>query len=179
MDVRDVALAALRAAVRPAAGGTRFILSASTYPVRTLVADLRTALGPSGVRLPSYNLPSWVLRLASVFDGSLQLILPMLGVSFRVDHSAAEVVLGIHWRDVRTAGADMALGLLARGTVQDGSGGKAVAASPVPLAHWLSYAPAPPGASPEAAARYLFTSDELRDVAAGVVGRPAVAGATS
>ena len=165
VDVRDVALAALRAMLTPAAAGQRYVIANTNYAVRDLAADLRAELGPAGISLPSLPLPSWVLRGLSFFDRPLRIVTPMLGIVCRYDHTKAERELRISFRDTKAASIGFAYSLLARGVVPDGSKGAAISRSAVPLEHWLSYAAAPKGASAAEAARYLLSSDDLADVA--------------
>jgi dihydroflavonol-4-reductase len=88
VDVRDVADLHLRAMTSPAAAGERFLaVEGASMSIREIGAVLRERLGPAARRVPRFELPNWLVRLAARRDPSLQAILPNLG---KVRHSTGE-----------------------------------------------------------------------------------------
>lgn len=63
VDVRDVALAHVRALERDGAKGQRFCAVSDPCRMRELAARLREIFGPLGYKLPSKNLPKYVSNL--------------------------------------------------------------------------------------------------------------------
>jgi nucleoside-diphosphate-sugar epimerase len=80
VDVRDVADIHLRAMTHPAAKGERFLATAGDFMSLVEVAKvLKNLLGPAAKRVPTRELPNWVVRLAALRDPAVRLILPELG----------------------------------------------------------------------------------------------------
>lgn len=83
IDVRDVAALQIDAMTNPAAGGQRCIASQGSYSMAQLGALLRPAFPDR--RIPTRELPDWVLRLVALFDRDVRDNLGELGVVKRVD----------------------------------------------------------------------------------------------
>jgi nucleoside-diphosphate-sugar epimerase len=80
VDVRDVADIHLRAMTHPAAKGERFLATAGDFMSMVEVAKvLKSRLGSAAKRVPTRELPNWVVRLAAFRDPAVRLILPELG----------------------------------------------------------------------------------------------------
>jgi nucleoside-diphosphate-sugar epimerase len=80
VDVRDVADIHLRAMTDPAAKGERFLASAGDFvSMRDVAKVLKDRLGVAAKRVPSRELPNWLVRIASLRDPAIKLILPELG----------------------------------------------------------------------------------------------------
>src|SRR5277367_276891 len=80
VDVRDVADLHLRAMVDPKARGERFLAVAGDFASMLEIAQiLRRRMGEAAKRVPTRELPNFVLRVASLFDKRVKLILPELG----------------------------------------------------------------------------------------------------
>ena len=95
VDVRDVADLHLRAMTSPAANGERFIAIADHYvSLSEFGTYLRQALGPAAKRVPTRELPNWLLRAVSVFDPNTRQILPELGSGKDATGEKARRVLG-------------------------------------------------------------------------------------
>lgn len=168
VDVRDVALAHLRAMLSPAAPGQRFIVVAGGYHFRALAQDLAQEFKAVGISVPTWPLPSWIVRLAALFDGALAVVTPMLGHRCIVDASKGQRVLGMTYRECKAASLQGAYAMLVRGSLPHAKREAALLSpSPynrVPVEGWKSYTAAPLGCSAEEAARYPFTMEELKDV---------------
>ena len=95
VDVRDVADLHLRAMTDPAAKGERFIAVAGDFmAVRDIARALKARLGPAAKRVPTMQLPNWVLHLAALRDPAVKLLLPELGKTKNATNAKAKRVLG-------------------------------------------------------------------------------------
>ncbi len=80
VDVRDVADLHLRAMIEPAAKGERFLATAGDFmSIRQMAQVLKDRLGMAARRVPTREVPNWLVHLAAVFDSSARHILPELG----------------------------------------------------------------------------------------------------
>ena len=80
VDVRDVADLHLRAMTNPAAKNERFLaVSGDFMMVQEMAETLRNRMGHKASKIKTNNLPNFFLRLVSLFDPEVRLILPELG----------------------------------------------------------------------------------------------------
>lgn len=95
VDVRDVADLHLRAMSNPAAKGERFLAvagdSMSLYDVARL---LRARMGAAARRVPRFQLPNWLVRLAARHDPSVRPAVPQLGKVRNASNEKARRLLG-------------------------------------------------------------------------------------
>jgi nucleoside-diphosphate-sugar epimerase len=118
VDVRDVADLHLRAMTHPAAKGERFLaVAGESISLRDVAMILKRRMGKVARRVPSREMPDWVVRLAANFVPDLQMIAPELGNVKNVTNEKARRVLGWTPRSneeciVATAESLMRLGLL-------------------------------------------------------------------
>jgi hypothetical protein len=120
VDVRNVADLHLRAMANPAARGERFLAVAGDVITLIDVAMiLKKRLGPIARRVPTRELPDWLVRLLANFMPELRLIAPELGNIRNLTNAKARRVL--HWTPgsnedciVATAESLQRLGLLRR-----------------------------------------------------------------
>jgi len=121
VDVRDVADAHLRAMTHPAAKGERFLAIAGDFMSMVEVAKvLKRHLGPAAKRVPTRELPNWVVRLAAFRDPAVRLILPELGKVKSATNEKAKRLLAWKPRSneeaiLATAESLLRLGLLKNG----------------------------------------------------------------
>jgi dihydroflavonol-4-reductase len=95
VDVRDVADLHLRAMTSPAAKGERFIaVAGETMSILEIAKVLRRELGSAARRVPRFQAPDWVVRLAARHNPMLRYALPMLGKIRRATSAKAQKVLG-------------------------------------------------------------------------------------
>ena len=95
VDVRDVADIHLRAMTDPAAKGERFLASASDFMSMADIAKvLKSRLGLAAKRVPTRELPNWLVRIAALRDPAIRLILPELGTYKNATNEKAKKVLG-------------------------------------------------------------------------------------
>jgi len=118
VDVRDVADLHLRAMTNPAAKGERFLAVAGDFmTIQEIAQVLRARMGDRARRVPTRVLPDWMVRLVSLFDSSVALIVPELGKLKNATNEKARRVLGWAPRSnedsiIATAESLMRLGLL-------------------------------------------------------------------
>ncbi len=118
VDVRDVADLHLRAMTDPAAKGERFLAVAGDFmSIMDIAKVLKTRMGKAGERVPTRQLPDWMVRLTALRDPAIKQILPELGKMKNATNEKAKRVLGWAPRSneesiVATAESLMRLGLL-------------------------------------------------------------------
>ena len=117
-DVRDVADLHLRAMTDPAAKGERFLAVAGDFlSVRDIAKILKERMGAAAGRVPTRQLPNWLLRIAAMRDPAVKQILPELGKQRNATNAKAKGMLGWAPRSneeaiVATAESLVRLGLL-------------------------------------------------------------------
>lgn len=80
VDVRDVADLHLMAMTHPQAAGERFLAVAGDFvSLRDIGLLLKRRLGDAARRVPTRELPDWLLRLLARFDKSVGQVVPELG----------------------------------------------------------------------------------------------------
>jgi nucleoside-diphosphate-sugar epimerase len=118
VDVRDVADLHLRAMTNPAAKGERFLAVAGDFvSIQEIAKTLKSRLGAAASRVPTRQLPNWLVRLASLRDPAVKQIVPELGKRKNATNEKAKRVLGWKPRSnedciVATAESLLRLGLL-------------------------------------------------------------------
>ncbi len=123
VDVRDIADLHLRAMTNPAAKGERFLgLAGDFMAVRDIAGVLKDRLGAAARRVPTRQLPDWLVRVASLFDPALRQFTPELGKIRNATNDKARRRLGWAPRSnaeaiVATAESLLRLGLL-KGSVR-------------------------------------------------------------
>ncbi len=79
VDVRDVADLHLLAMTDPRARGERFLaIAGKVMPLIEIARILKARMGAAARRVPTRQLPNWVMRLAALRDPSLRLVVPEL-----------------------------------------------------------------------------------------------------
>jgi dihydroflavonol-4-reductase len=95
VDVRDVADLHLRAMTSPAARGERFIASSGDIMSMLAIARvLRERLGDAARKVPTRELPNWLVRFAARFDRTLRPLVPLLDSTRRATSAKAQRLLG-------------------------------------------------------------------------------------
>src|SRR5882672_8977745 len=95
VDVRDVAYLHVRAMTHPFAKSERFIaVSGDSISMVDIARMLRARLGASARRVPRFQLPDWLVRLAAKRDPSMQQLLPLLGTIRNATSDKTKRVLG-------------------------------------------------------------------------------------
>jgi len=95
VDVRDVVDLHLRAMVDPAAKGERFLAVAGDFMlVREMARALKRRLGDAAKRVPTRQLPNWLVKLAALRDPAVKQIVPELGKYKNATFAKAQRMLG-------------------------------------------------------------------------------------
>jgi nucleoside-diphosphate-sugar epimerase len=95
VDVRDVADLHLRAMTHAGARGERFLAVAGDFmSMQDIARVLKARMGDAGRRVPTLQLPSWLVRLAALRDPAVKQILPELGKPRNATAEKARRVLG-------------------------------------------------------------------------------------
>lgn len=120
VDVRDVVDLHLRAMADPAANGERFLAVAGDFlRVQEMARVLKTRLGDAARKVPTRELPDWLVKLVAMFDPTVRQIVPDLGKYKNATSAKAQRLLGWAPRSnddalVATAESLLRLGLLKR-----------------------------------------------------------------
>ena len=118
VDVRDVADLHLRAMTHPAAKGERFLAVAGDFMSMLDIAKvLKTRMGVAANRVPTRQLPNWLVRIAAMRDPAVKQVIPELGKIKNATGEKAKRLLGWAPRSnvdaiVATADSLLRLGLL-------------------------------------------------------------------
>jgi nucleoside-diphosphate-sugar epimerase len=121
VDVRDVADLHIRAMTHPAARGERFLaVSGDFMSILEIAKVLKRRMGEAAKRVPTRQLPNWLVRLAALRDPAVRQILPELGKMKNGTNDKAKRLLGWAPRPpedaiVATAESLVRLGLLKGG----------------------------------------------------------------
>lgn len=95
VDVRDVADLHIRAMAHPAAKGERFLAAAGDCLSMLEVAQvLKRRIGALAKRVPTRQLPDWLVRVAAIWNAGARQSLPELGKEKHVTNEKAKRVLG-------------------------------------------------------------------------------------
>jgi nucleoside-diphosphate-sugar epimerase len=118
VDVRDVADLHIRAMTNPAAKGERFLAVAGDFlSMLDIATILKKRMGAAAKRVPTRQLPNWIVWLASLRDPVVKQIIPELGKYKNATNEKAKRLLGWAPRSneeaiVATAESLVRLGLL-------------------------------------------------------------------
>ena len=118
VDVRDVADLHLRAMTNSAANGERFLaISGESMWMIDVAKVLKRRLGAAARRVPTWELPNWLIRINALRDPAMKMVVPHLGVIMNATCEKATRLLGWTPRPneeaiVATAESLIKLGLL-------------------------------------------------------------------
>jgi nucleoside-diphosphate-sugar epimerase len=95
VDVRDVADLHIRAMTHPAAKGERFLAIAGDFiSLLDIAKILKRRMGAAARRVPTRELPDWLVRFVGILDPGVRQILPELGKRKNATGEKATRVLG-------------------------------------------------------------------------------------
>jgi dihydroflavonol-4-reductase len=95
VDVRDVADLHLRAMTNPAAKGQRFLaISGESLWMLDVAKVLRRRMGAAAKKVPTRELPNWLMRLAALRDPAMKALVPQLGMVMNATSAKAQRSLG-------------------------------------------------------------------------------------
>jgi dihydroflavonol-4-reductase len=95
VDVRDVADLHIRAMTHPAAKGERFLaVSGDFMSIVDIAKVLKTRMGDAARRVPTRQVPDWLVRLSALRDPAAKQLLPELGKVKNATNEKARRLLG-------------------------------------------------------------------------------------
>jgi dihydroflavonol-4-reductase len=95
VDVRDVADLHIRAMTHPAAKGERFLAVAGDFMlIHDIAKVLKHRMGEAGKKVPTRQLPNWLVRIAALRYPAVKQILPELGKLKNGTNEKAKRLLG-------------------------------------------------------------------------------------
>jgi nucleoside-diphosphate-sugar epimerase len=121
VDVRDVADLHVRAMTHPAARGERFLAVAGDFmSMLDMARVLKRRMGASARRVPTLQLPNWLVRVVAMRDPAAKQILPELGRRKNATNEKARRLL--EWSPRSSEDAIVATGesLVRLGLLKDG-----------------------------------------------------------
>jgi nucleoside-diphosphate-sugar epimerase len=125
VDVRDVADLHIRAMSHPAAKGERFLAVAGDgVSMLDIAKVLKDRMGAVAKRVPTRQLPDWLVRIAAMRDPVVRLLLPELGTPMNATNEKARRVLGWAPRSTEEAIVATAESMVRLGLLKDGQKGK-------------------------------------------------------
>jgi nucleoside-diphosphate-sugar epimerase len=120
VDVRDVADLHLRAMTNPAANGERFLAVAGDFiSVLDMAKWLKARLGSAAKRVPTRQLPDFLIRLAALRDPAVKQIIPELGKKKNATSEKARRLLGWNPRSNEDSIIAAAKSLIQLGLLKD------------------------------------------------------------
>jgi nucleoside-diphosphate-sugar epimerase len=95
VDVRDVADLHIRAMTDPAAKGERFLAVAGDFmSIQDIAKVLKDRMGTAAKKVPTRQVPDWLVRTFAAFDPAAKQILPELGKMKNATNEKARRTLG-------------------------------------------------------------------------------------
>jgi nucleoside-diphosphate-sugar epimerase len=120
VDVRDVADLHIRAMTDPAAKGERFLaVSGDFMSILDIAKVLKAQVGTAARRVPTRQIPDWLVRLAAFRDPAVKQILPELGKTKNATSAKAQRLLAWKPRSREEAVVATAESLLRLGLLKD------------------------------------------------------------
>ena len=120
VDVRDVADLHIRAMTNPKAKGERFLAVSQDFLwLREVAKILRDRMGVSAKRVPTRELPNFLVRLAALRDPTAKQLLPELGKRKNATNAKAKRLLGWAPRSAEEAIVATAESLVRLGLLKD------------------------------------------------------------
>jgi nucleoside-diphosphate-sugar epimerase len=113
IDVRDLAVAHVDAMTAPAAAGQRLIVSGDFMWMKEIAAAIKAKLGARGDKVPTRELPDWLVNVGANFSHALKTLKPLIRRSHRFSSEKARRGIGLKTRPATETVTDCAESLLA------------------------------------------------------------------
>lgn len=113
IDVRDLAVAHVDAMTAPGAAGQRLIVSGDFMWMKDIAAAVKAKLGAKGDKVPTKELPDWVVGVGANFSHALKTLKPLIRRSHRFSSEKARKVIGLKTRPAVETVVECAESLLA------------------------------------------------------------------
>ncbi|CDW76422.1 nad dependent epimerase dehydratase [Stylonychia lemnae] len=118
VDVRNVAYAHLRGLEVEEANGNRFILSGKGVWFFEIAAALKSEFGKY-YKIRDRELAYCTVKIAALFDKSVQMLIPMWGRKLNLDNKKSKEVLGIEYIYPQKSIIDMAQSMIDAGIIKN------------------------------------------------------------
>lgn len=112
VDVRDIAKMHRLALEVDAPSGGRYLGVSEVLWMLEVAQAIRADLGPQARKVPSRQLPDWMLRIVGIFDPIARQVVPELGRELKVDNTVTRKALGIDFIPAGDAAVAMARSLI-------------------------------------------------------------------
>jgi len=96
VDVRDVALAHIKAMTLPKANGKRIALTDRFVWFEEIAAILAGEFSKKGYKIPKTTIPDFLVKIFSLFDKETKSVLFELGIKRELSNERMKTLLGIH-----------------------------------------------------------------------------------
>jgi hypothetical protein len=113
-----VALAHLNGIKIKEAANKRFILNNKSLWFKEVAEILKAEYG-KWYKFKTGELKYCTMKIASFFDSSAEIVLPMWGKTFNLDHSQSEKILNIEYRDLKETIIEMAEAMIKLNIIAD------------------------------------------------------------
>ena len=113
VDVRDVAKMHRLALETDQPSGGRYLAVAGSAWFKDMMVPIKAQLGADARKVPTRELPDFMIKLIGLFDSSARAVVPDLGREILVDNSRTRKALGIDFIPVGEASVAMARSLVA------------------------------------------------------------------
>jgi nucleoside-diphosphate-sugar epimerase len=117
VDVRDVAAAIILAMTTPEAAGHRFLCSGGTLWLKEIAGTLHAEFSGRGYKIPTFEFPSWIVRLLGFFDKKIARVTESLDIDHEQSNEKAKRILKWKPRPLKDAILSMAHSLIEHGFV--------------------------------------------------------------
>jgi dihydroflavonol-4-reductase len=117
VDVRDVATAHLAAMTIAAAAGQRFCCVGAICSIKEIAQLLQRHFATRGYRIPTRELPDFLIRVFALFDSSVRQIVDVLNKPLAISTERIRTVLGWQPRPAEEAVVSMAESLIEYGLI--------------------------------------------------------------
>jgi len=116
IDVRDCASLHIKAMTAPQAGGRRLMAASNTFWISEISAILQQAYPKA--KLPTREMPNFLVKLGSLFDLSIKSIVPDIGTFHEADAAYVTNMTGVIPRPAKDAVLTAAESLIENGQVK-------------------------------------------------------------
>jgi len=117
VDVRDVATMHRLALETSEPSGGRYLGVSESAWFLDMMRPIKAQLGANAKKVPSFELPNFMIRLVALFDPAARSIVPDLGEELHIDNSRTRKALGIEFMGVNESAPAMARSLVDLGLV--------------------------------------------------------------
>lgn len=112
VDVRDIATIHRLALESELPSGGRYMGVSGTAWFVDMMRPIKAKLGAKAKKVPTFELPNFLIRLIAIFDPAARSIVPELGYFVPVDNSRTRTALGMDFKPVEESAPAMAQSLV-------------------------------------------------------------------